>query len=69
MVDAAATFARLRGDQGAGGLLTNIALVCPSQNSLKDLFAAQVAERYTPARPICWEGEPATHVFHLLDGC
>jgi CRP/FNR family transcriptional regulator, anaerobic regulatory protein len=33
------------------------------------LFADQVAERYTPPRAICWEGEPATHVFHLLEGC
>jgi CRP/FNR family transcriptional regulator, anaerobic regulatory protein len=37
--------------------------------SLKELFADQVAERYTPPRAICWEGDPATHVFHLLEGC
>jgi CRP-like cAMP-binding protein len=70
MVDAAVTFACPRGDRRAGSLLTkNIAPVCWSQSSLKGLFAAQVTERYPSARPICWETEPATHVFQLLEGC
>jgi len=37
--------------------------------SLQALFAGQVIERYPAPRPICWEGEPASHVFHLLEGC
>jgi CRP/FNR family transcriptional regulator, anaerobic regulatory protein len=66
MKDVAFTFACPRGEQRT---LADIAPVRASQNSLKALFADQVAERYTPPRAICWEGEPATHVFHLLEGC
>jgi CRP/FNR family transcriptional regulator, anaerobic regulatory protein len=57
------------GDRRAGRPPSNIAAVRPPQTPLTDLFADQVAERYTPPRAICWEGEPATHVFHLLEGC
>jgi CRP/FNR family transcriptional regulator, anaerobic regulatory protein len=66
MNDVALTFACPGGEQRT---LSDIAPVRASQNSLKALFADQVAERYTPPRAICWEGEPATHVFHLLEGC
>ena len=66
MNDVALTFACPGGEQRT---LADIAPARASQNSLKALFADQVAERYTPPRAICWEGEPATHVFHLLEGC
>jgi len=61
-----AMFARAGGNQNPVGALSAIR---PSQDSLESLFAAQVAERFAPPRPICWEGEPATHVFQLLEGC
>ncbi len=41
----------------------------PALGSLPALFAGQVIERYPAPRAICWEGEPASHVFHLLEGC
>jgi CRP/FNR family transcriptional regulator, anaerobic regulatory protein len=66
MNDVAFTFACPGGEQRTR---SDIAPARAAQTSLKALFADQVAERYTPPRAICWEGEPATHVFHLLEGC
>ena len=69
MEDASFVFACPGEDREAGSPRSNVAPVRPSLKSLKGLFAAQVSERYMPPRAICWEGEPATHVFHLLEGC
>ena len=57
------------GDQRTSGALSDLITVQRPQNSLARLFTAQVPERYAPPRAICWEGEPSTHVFHLLEGC
>jgi CRP/FNR family transcriptional regulator, anaerobic regulatory protein len=69
MDDAGFRFACPGGDQKSGHALSVFGPGGPPRNSLETLFAAQVAERYAPPRPICWEGEPATHVFHMLEGC
>ena len=69
MHDAAFMFASSGADQRAGGPPSSRIPVRPLENSLKVLFAAQAAEQYIPPRAVCWEGEPATHVFHLLEGC
>jgi CRP/FNR family transcriptional regulator len=37
--------------------------------ALKPLFLWGVAERFKPPRALFWEGDSATHVFHLLEGC
>lgn len=68
MDDAAFLLACPGGDRQTADVHPDVAPVRPS-HSLKTLFAAQVAERYGPPRPICWEGEPATYVFHLIEGC
>jgi CRP/FNR family transcriptional regulator, anaerobic regulatory protein len=36
---------------------------------LKPLFLWGVAESFKPPRALFWEGDSATHVFHLLEGC
>lgn len=69
MDDAAFMFACPGGDQASENPLSDVIAIPPSPSSLKSLFAAQVAERYSPPRAIFWEGDPATHVFHLLEGC
>jgi CRP/FNR family transcriptional regulator len=69
MDDAAFGFACPDRDRQPAGAPSDIVVVRPSQNALKDLFAAQVTERYMPPRAICWEGEAAEHVFYLLEGC
>jgi CRP/FNR family transcriptional regulator, anaerobic regulatory protein len=51
------------------GAVPDFDAVRPSKARLAGLFAAQVPERYAPPRAICWEGDAATHVFHLLEGC
>jgi CRP/FNR family transcriptional regulator, anaerobic regulatory protein len=40
----------------------------PLPTSLIELFTDQVGERFAPGRAICWQGEPATNVFRLLEG-
>jgi CRP/FNR family transcriptional regulator len=37
--------------------------------ALKHLFLWSVAEKFKPPRSIFWEGDTATHVFYLLEGC
>jgi CRP/FNR family transcriptional regulator, anaerobic regulatory protein len=69
MDDVGATADRPRGRQDSRGGMPVLGAREPARRSLESLFAAQVAERYVPPRPICWEGEPARYVFHLLDGC
>ena len=69
MDDAGFMFACPGRDQPSGHTVSGFGAGGPPQISLKTLFAAQVAERYAPPRPICWEAEPASHVFHLLEGC
>jgi CRP/FNR family transcriptional regulator len=69
MADAASKLACPAGArQPADVLFENVAVHSP-QDCLRDVFAVQVAERYAPPRALCWEGEVATHIFHLLDGC
>ena len=33
------------------------------------LFQSQVAERFAPQRAIFWEGDTASHLFQVLEGC
>ena len=37
--------------------------------TLKPLFLWAIAERFKPPRALFWEGDSATHVFHMLEGC
>ena len=67
--DAALTFDRPGADQPPGGPPGDPVPLRPQRNFLAELFTAQVPERQVPPRAISWEGEAATHVFHLLEGC
>ena len=36
---------------------------------MQALFLPQVTETFAPPRAIFWEGDKASHVFHVLEGC
>ena len=37
--------------------------------ALTALFLTQVTERVAPPRAVFWEGDPASYIFHVLEGC
>jgi CRP/FNR family transcriptional regulator, anaerobic regulatory protein len=41
----------------------------PGGRPLQALFLQQVTETFAPPRAIFWEGDKASHVFHVLEGC
>jgi CRP/FNR family transcriptional regulator len=61
--------ARPRGDQKPPNSLSDGPAIRASKSSLEELFLRQVAERCAPPSAIFWQGDPATHVFYLLEGC
>jgi CRP/FNR family transcriptional regulator len=69
MNDAATKLPCPAGEEQPPNLFYDDVAIGPAQDSLRDLFTVQVAERYARPRALCWEGDVAKHVFHLLDGC
>ena len=41
----------------------------PGRPTMQALFRPQVIETFAPPRSIFWEGDKASHVFHVLEGC
>ena len=52
---------RIRPASGPGNLA--------DEPTLRALFCSQISETFAPPRAIFWEGDPAGHVFHVLEGC
>ena len=77
MLDPAFTFTRPHPDpqsatQPPDCLTSSLGLVSgthPGGPTLQALFRPQVVETFAPPRAIFWEGDKASHVFHVLEGC
>ena len=76
MLDPAFTFARPHPDPQAtlppdvlAPSLGAVSGTHPGGPTLQALFLPQVAETFAPPRAIFWEGDKASHVFHVLEGC
>ena len=71
MLDPAFTFARPHCDppDGFAPSLDAVSGTHPGGRPLQALFLPQVTETFAPPRAIFWEGDEASHVFHVLEGC